>query len=161
MPRLASMWPPALDHDQCAADLTDVGASEVQVHPLNKQPYAPLDSPRVDIQDGVIFLTYASLAASSDAGLSRLQQLVDWAGETPSLACGRETESRGLPSTRETSSPGACGMARHPQALAVRAATRQSSLGLRKRLCRPAADSLHELQGLCSPTGSFHLSLPP
>lgn len=53
----------------------------MQVHPLNKQPYAPLDSPRVDIQDGVIFLTYASLAASSDAGLSRLQQLVDWAGK--------------------------------------------------------------------------------
>ena len=50
------------------------------MHALNKMPYAPLDSARVDIHDGVIFLTYASLAASSDAGLSRLQQLIDWAG---------------------------------------------------------------------------------
>ena len=36
---------------------------------------------QVDIQDGVMFLTYASLASSSDAGLTRLDQLVAWCGE--------------------------------------------------------------------------------
>lgn len=51
-----------------------------QVHALNKLPYQPLDSAKVGIEDGVVFLTYASLAASSDGGSSRLQQLVDWAG---------------------------------------------------------------------------------
>ena len=33
------------------------------------------------IQEGVIFLTYASLASSSDAGLTRLDQLAAWCGE--------------------------------------------------------------------------------
>ena len=59
----------------------------VQVHALNKQSYQPLEGAKVGIQDGVVFLTYASLAASDSSGLSRLQQLVDWAGEMLNLLC--------------------------------------------------------------------------
>ena len=31
-------------------------------------------------QDGVLFSTYSSLISSSDKGLTRLQQVVDWCG---------------------------------------------------------------------------------
>jgi hypothetical protein len=50
------------------------------VHPLNKLPYAKLDSKAVNVKDGVLFLTYSSLIASSEKGRSRLQQLVQWCG---------------------------------------------------------------------------------
>lgn len=50
------------------------------VHPLNKVPYSKLDSKSVGIREGVIFLTYSSLIASSEKGRSRLQQLVQWCG---------------------------------------------------------------------------------
>lgn len=50
------------------------------MHPLNKQPYSKLDSKTNNIMDGVIFLTYSSLIASSEKGRSRLQQLVQWCG---------------------------------------------------------------------------------
>ncbi|KAL9664096.1 hypothetical protein QQ045_019493 [Rhodiola kirilowii] len=61
-------------------DLDDVGASCIEVHPLNKVPYSKLDSKSVGIKEGVIFLTYSSLIASSEKGRSRLQQLVQWCG---------------------------------------------------------------------------------
>lgn len=50
------------------------------VHALNKLPYAKLDSKAVGVKEGVLFLTYSSLIASSDKGRSRLQQLVQWCG---------------------------------------------------------------------------------
>ncbi|KAK2394699.1 protein FORGETTER [Trifolium repens] len=61
-------------------DLDDVGASCIDVHALNKLPYTKLDSEKVGVMEGVIFLTYSSLIASSSKGRSRLQQLVQWCG---------------------------------------------------------------------------------
>ncbi|OEL13043.1 Protein strawberry notch-like protein 1, partial [Dichanthelium oligosanthes] len=61
-------------------DLDDVGAKCVEVHALNKLPYSKLDSKAIGITDGVVFVTYSSLIASSEKGLSRLQQLVQWCG---------------------------------------------------------------------------------
>ncbi|XP_024977453.1 protein FORGETTER 1 isoform X5 [Cynara cardunculus var. scolymus] len=61
-------------------DLDDVGATCIEVHALNKLPYSKLDSKSVGIRDGVVFLTYSSLIASSEKGRSRLQQLVQWCG---------------------------------------------------------------------------------
>jgi len=50
------------------------------VHALNKLPYSKLDSKSVGVREGVVFLTYNSLIASSEKGRSRLQQLVQWCG---------------------------------------------------------------------------------
>ncbi|KAK0597074.1 hypothetical protein LWI29_021592 [Acer saccharum] len=61
-------------------DLDDVGAKCVEVHALNKLPYSKLDSKSVGVREGVVFLTYSSLIASSEKGRSRLQQLVQWCG---------------------------------------------------------------------------------
>lgn len=61
-------------------DLDDVGAMCIEVHALNKLPYSKLDSRSVGIKEGVIFLTYSSLIASSEKGRTRLQQLVQWCG---------------------------------------------------------------------------------
>ncbi|XP_020573250.1 protein FORGETTER 1 [Phalaenopsis equestris] len=61
-------------------DLDDVGAASIEVHALNKLPYSKLDSKAVGIKDGVVFLTYSSLIASSERGRSRLQQLIQWCG---------------------------------------------------------------------------------
>ncbi|KAL9409990.1 hypothetical protein AB3S75_046071 [Citrus x aurantiifolia] len=61
-------------------DLDDVGATCIEVHALNKLPYSKLDSRSVGIREGVVFLTYSSLIASSEKGRSRLQQLVQWCG---------------------------------------------------------------------------------
>ncbi|KAK1609385.1 hypothetical protein QYE76_033058 [Lolium multiflorum] len=61
-------------------DLDDVGAKCVEVHALNKLPYSKLDSKAIGITNGVVFVTYSSLIASSEKGYSRLQQLVQWCG---------------------------------------------------------------------------------
>ncbi|XP_004488559.1 protein FORGETTER 1 [Cicer arietinum] len=61
-------------------DLDDMGASCIQVHALNKLPYSKLESKSVGVREGVIFLTYSSLIASSDRGRTRIQQLVQWCG---------------------------------------------------------------------------------
>ncbi|XP_057949637.1 protein FORGETTER 1 [Malania oleifera] len=61
-------------------DLDDVGALCIEVHALNKLPYSKLDSKSVGVREGVVFLTYSSLIASSEKGRSRLQQLVQWCG---------------------------------------------------------------------------------
>lgn len=50
------------------------------VHALNKLPYSKLDSKSVGVKEGVIFLTYSSLIASSEKGRSRMQQLQQWCG---------------------------------------------------------------------------------
>lgn len=50
------------------------------MHALNKLPYSKLDSRSVGVKEGVVFLTYSSLIASSEKGRSRLQQLVQWCG---------------------------------------------------------------------------------
>ncbi|CAK9187052.1 unnamed protein product [Ilex paraguariensis] len=50
------------------------------VHALNKLPYSRLDTKSVGIREGVVFLTYSCLIASSEKGRSRLQQLVQWCG---------------------------------------------------------------------------------
>lgn len=50
------------------------------MHALNKLPYSKLDSKSVGVREGVVFLTYSSLIASSEKGRSRLQQLVQWCG---------------------------------------------------------------------------------
>ena len=41
-------------------------ATDIPIHALNKLPYAKLDSAKVGVKEGVIFLTYSSLIASSD-----------------------------------------------------------------------------------------------
>lgn len=51
------------------------------VHALNKLSYSKLDSKAVGVREGVIFLTYSSLIASSANGRSRLKQLVQWCGK--------------------------------------------------------------------------------
>ncbi|KAI4333252.1 hypothetical protein L6164_018085 [Bauhinia variegata] len=61
-------------------DLDDAGATCIEVHALNKLPYSKLDSKSVGVKEGVVFLTYSSLIASSEKGRSRLQQLVQWCG---------------------------------------------------------------------------------
>ncbi|CAJ2659104.1 unnamed protein product [Trifolium pratense] len=61
-------------------DLDDMGASCIEVHALNKLPYTKLDTKTVGVREGVIFLTYSSLIASSDKGRTRMQQLVQWCG---------------------------------------------------------------------------------
>lgn len=61
-------------------DLDDVGAICIEVHALNKLSYSKLDSKSVGVREGVVFLTYSSLIASSEKGRSRLQQLVQWCG---------------------------------------------------------------------------------
>ncbi|KAK4786922.1 hypothetical protein SAY86_010755 [Trapa natans] len=61
-------------------DLDDVGATCIEVHALNKLPYSKLDSKSVGVKEGVVFLTYSSLIASSEKGRSRLQQLGQWCG---------------------------------------------------------------------------------
>lgn len=50
------------------------------MHALNKLPYSKLESKSVGVREGVIFLTYSSLIASSDRGRTRIQQLVQWCG---------------------------------------------------------------------------------
>ncbi|XP_042027486.1 protein FORGETTER 1-like isoform X1 [Salvia splendens] len=66
-------------------DLDDVGATCIEVHALNKLPYSKLDSKAVGIKEGVVFLTYSSLIASSERGRSRLHQLVQWFGDMDGL----------------------------------------------------------------------------
>ncbi|XP_074372399.1 protein FORGETTER 1-like isoform X2 [Apium graveolens] len=62
-------------------DLDDVGAIFIKVHALNKLSYSKLDSKAVGVREGVVFLTYCSLIASSANGRSRLKQLVQWCGK--------------------------------------------------------------------------------
>lgn len=47
---------------------------------MNKLSYSKLDSKSVGVREGIIFMTYNCLIASSERGRSRLQQLVQWCG---------------------------------------------------------------------------------
>ncbi|MCO5607602.1 hypothetical protein L7F22_061799 [Adiantum nelumboides] len=67
-------------------DLNDVGASCIPLHALNKLSYAKLESTKVGVKEGVLFLTYNSLIAKSAAMKStRFQQLEEWCGY-----CGKD-----------------------------------------------------------------------
>lgn len=61
-------------------DLDDIGCKDFPHFCLNKLPYAAIEE-----EEGLLFCTYSSLVASSSrrggkAGLSRLQQIIDWIG---------------------------------------------------------------------------------
>jgi hypothetical protein len=57
-------------------DLSDCGASAIEVTPLQKQSYAPLK-----MESGVLYTTYSSLVArQTSSKRSRLQQIVKWCG---------------------------------------------------------------------------------
>lgn len=67
-------------------DLNDIGASKIEVHPLNKFKYAKISSAvNGNVKKGVIFSTYSALIGeSSQSGgkyKSRLKQLLQWCGE--------------------------------------------------------------------------------
>ncbi|XP_011684968.1 PREDICTED: protein strawberry notch isoform X3 [Wasmannia auropunctata] len=67
-------------------DLKDIGASKIEVHPLNKFKYAKISSAvNGNVKKGVIFSTYSALIGeSSQSGgkyKSRLKQLLQWCGE--------------------------------------------------------------------------------
>ncbi|GMH44841.1 hypothetical protein BSKO_12793 [Bryopsis sp. KO-2023] len=69
-----------LVHD-ARRDLEDVGAGFIGVHPLLKKPYEPLD--RCGVEEGVVFMTYSSLISGAGRGAmkTRLEQVLQWAGE--------------------------------------------------------------------------------
>lgn len=68
-------------------DLRDIGASKIQVHPLNKFKYAKINSAtNGNVKKGVVFSTYSAMIGEStnrDAGKykSRFKQLLQWCGE--------------------------------------------------------------------------------
>lgn len=67
-------------------DLDDVGATDLPLHALNKLPYGKMSSvnfikkAKVDVTEGVMFLTYNALTSSADNGRSRIKQLIEWCG---------------------------------------------------------------------------------
>ncbi|XP_068609448.1 protein strawberry notch homolog 1 [Brachionichthys hirsutus] len=66
-------------------DLRDIGAKNIQVHPLNKFKYGKISSKHNgSVKKGVIFATYSSLIGESQSGgkyKTRFQQLLHWCGE--------------------------------------------------------------------------------
>uniref|UniRef100_A0A4W3J8R5 Protein strawberry notch homolog 1 n=1 Tax=Callorhinchus milii TaxID=7868 RepID=A0A4W3J8R5_CALMI len=66
-------------------DLRDIGAKNIQVHPLNKFKYGKISSKQNgSVKKGVIFATYSSLIGESQSGgkyKTRLKQLLHWCGE--------------------------------------------------------------------------------
>lgn len=69
-------------------DLRDIGASKIDVHPLNKFKYAKISSAtNGNVKRGVVFSTYSALigessgTAGSGKYKSRLKQLLQWCGE--------------------------------------------------------------------------------
>lgn len=67
-------------------DLKDIGATKIDVHPLNKFKYAKISSGvNGNVKEGVIFSTYSALIGESSQTSgkykSRLKQLIDWCGE--------------------------------------------------------------------------------
>ncbi|XP_060532767.1 protein strawberry notch isoform X2 [Cylas formicarius] len=66
-------------------DLKDIGASKIDVHPLNKLKYAKISSAvNNNVKKGVIFSTYSALIGESNSAggkyKSRLKQLLQWCG---------------------------------------------------------------------------------
>lgn len=66
-------------------DLRDIGASKIEVNPLNKFKYAKISSKlNGSCKKGVIFATYSSLIGESQSGgkyRTRLKQLLHWCGD--------------------------------------------------------------------------------
>ncbi|XP_055631316.1 protein strawberry notch isoform X2 [Toxorhynchites rutilus septentrionalis] len=67
-------------------DLRDIGASKIEVHPLNKFKYAKINSSlNNNTKKGVIFGTYSALIGESQSTggkyKTRLKQLLNWCGE--------------------------------------------------------------------------------
>ncbi|XP_065201185.1 protein strawberry notch isoform X3 [Planococcus citri] len=67
-------------------DLNDIGASRIEVFPMNKFKYAKIASPaNGNVKKGVIFSTYSALIGeSSQTGgkyKTRLKQLLQWCGD--------------------------------------------------------------------------------
>nr|CAD7432398.1 unnamed protein product [Timema monikensis] len=67
-------------------DLRDIGASKIEVHPLNKFKYAKISSPvNGNVKKGVIFSTYSALIGESTQSggkyKTRLKQLLQWCGD--------------------------------------------------------------------------------
>ncbi|KAL5282206.1 sno family protein [Megaselia abdita] len=67
-------------------DLSDIGASKIEVHALNKFKYAKISSDiNNNVRKGVIFSTYSALIGESNNKTgkykSRLKQILQWCGE--------------------------------------------------------------------------------
>ncbi|XP_075983440.1 protein strawberry notch isoform X2 [Anticarsia gemmatalis] len=67
-------------------DLRDIGASKIDVHPLNKFKYAKISSAvNGNVKKGVIFSTYSALIGETQASATkyrtRLKQLLQWCGD--------------------------------------------------------------------------------
>ncbi|CAG9558910.1 unnamed protein product [Danaus chrysippus] len=66
-------------------DLRDIGASKIEVHPLNKFKYAKISSAiNGNVKKGVVFSTYSALIGETQANTkyrTRLKQLLQWCGE--------------------------------------------------------------------------------
>ncbi|CAB3245582.1 unnamed protein product [Arctia plantaginis] len=67
-------------------DLRDIGASKIEVHPLNKFKYAKISSAvNGNVKKGVIFSTYSALIGETQSSntkyRTRLKQLLQWCGE--------------------------------------------------------------------------------
>lgn len=60
-PALSNRLPPCL-----SSSPNPPAATDIPIHALNKLPYGKLDSARVGVKEGVIFLTYSSLISSSE-----------------------------------------------------------------------------------------------
>ncbi|ESN99118.1 hypothetical protein HELRODRAFT_107165 [Helobdella robusta] len=86
--RRRSLWFVLVSNDlkvDAERDLRDIGASEIEVHSLNKFKYAKISS-RINgkVKKGVIFATYSSLIGESKINnkyRTRLKQLIQWLGK--------------------------------------------------------------------------------
>ncbi|XP_060806586.1 protein strawberry notch [Amyelois transitella] len=67
-------------------DLRDIGASNIEVYPLNKFKYAKISSSvNGNVKKGVVFTTYSALIGETQSSATkyktRLKQLLQWCGE--------------------------------------------------------------------------------
>lgn len=67
-------------------DLRDIGASKIDVHPLNKFKYAKISSAvNGNVKKGVVFTTYSALIGETQSTATkyrtRLKQLLQWCGD--------------------------------------------------------------------------------
>ncbi|XP_014663996.1 PREDICTED: protein strawberry notch homolog 1-like [Priapulus caudatus] len=66
-------------------DLSDIGASKISVHALNKFKYAKISSrTNGSVKKGIVFATYSSLIGESQGGgkyRTRFKQLLHWCGD--------------------------------------------------------------------------------
>ena len=55
----------AADTDADTDAASAIAAEDLPLHALNKLPYGKLSGSRIGVKEGIIFLTYSSLIASS------------------------------------------------------------------------------------------------